>query len=122
MAMVKYVDHKGKKILLMDYSSSTIEQTLKAIAETKKLVALEDPDAHLLGIVDVSTSTFDTTVTDALKDLATHNKPYMKASAIIGVTGVKKVIFQAVLAFTGRKNLVLKNTVEEAKDWLVSLP
>ena len=41
-------------------------------------------------------------------------------TAIIGVEGLKLIIFNSLLAFTKRKNLILKNTKEEALDWLVS--
>jgi hypothetical protein len=34
------------------------------------------------------------------------------------VEEIKGVIFNAVLMFTGRKNIVLRNSLEEAKNWL----
>jgi len=119
MAEVKFVPHKGKKILLMDYSNSEKEDILKAIAETKLLVAKEPPKS-VLGIVNVTGSGFNSDVSNALKDLAKHNEPYIKMSTVVGVDGIKRAIYVAVLRFTGRKNLVLKDSVEEAKDWLVT--
>jgi hypothetical protein len=34
------------------------------------------------------------------------------------VEGLKQVIFNGVLLFTKRKNLVIKNSKQEALDWL----
>jgi hypothetical protein len=53
-----------------------------------------------------------------VKEFTKHNEPYMKITALIGVEGIKKVIYDAVLLFTKRKNLILKNSKEEALDWL----
>jgi hypothetical protein len=36
------------------------------------------------------------------------------------VEGLKEVIYRGILAFTGRKNIVLFKTLEEAKDHLAS--
>jgi hypothetical protein len=40
-------------------------------------------------------------------------------TAVIGVEGLKQIIFNSFLAFTKRKNLVLKNSEEEALEWLI---
>jgi len=48
------------------------------------------------------------------------NTPYIKCSAVYGVEGLKEVIFNGILSFTGRKNLVLFKTLEEAKDFLAN--
>jgi hypothetical protein len=121
MAEVCWIEHKGKRILYMNYSFSKTEEIVKAITETKELVKKEPP-VSILGIVDVRESPFNTAVSGALKDLADSNKPYIKMSVVVGVDGIKQVIYKAVLKFTGRKNLLLKDTLDEAKDFLVGLP
>ena len=45
----------------------------------------------------------------------------MKMTALVGVEGLQKVIYFAVLTFTKRTNIVLKNSRPEALDWLVSM-
>ena len=54
-----------------------------------------------------------------MKDLTTHNKPYVKASAVVGVDGLKKVVFNAVQTVSGR-HLSSFETADQAKAWLVS--
>jgi hypothetical protein len=43
----------------------------------------------------------------------------MKMIVVIGVEGIQNIIFKCVLMFTSRKNLVLKNSKQEALDWLI---
>lgn len=55
-----------------------------------------------------------------MKEYVLHNKPFMKRSAVVGVSGLVKVLFQGVLKFSGRSDLILKSSLEEAKDWLAT--
>ena len=118
MAEVKFINHKGKKIFLMDFSYTKIEEIMAAIEEAKKTIK-KHPENSLLGLVDVRFSAFDNELFTALKDLASSDRPYMKVTAVVGVTGLKKLVFMAVRRFTGRKNLVMFDRMENAKDWLV---
>ena len=117
MAEVKWLEHKSRKIFLMDFAYSEISELMKAINDAKTEIA-KQPPVSVLGLVDVSASPFNKDVADALKDLSMANKPYIKISVVVGVEGIKKVIYQAVLRFTGRKNLVLRSTRQEAMDFL----
>ena len=47
-----------------------------------------------------------------------HNKPYVIASAVVGVSGLQRVILEGVLKFTGRGNLKPVATRELAFEWL----
>ncbi len=118
MASCKFIEHKGKKIFLMDFSYSQIEDVLKAIEEAAKVID-QQPPLSILGLVDVSKSSFDKQLADSLKAFSEHNKPFMKMTAVVGVEGVKGIIMSAIIKFTGRKNLIAKNSVDEAKEWLV---
>ena len=119
MSSLKFVEHKGKQILLMDFAYSEMEEVIKTIDEAALIIEKQPPQS-VLGLVDVRASRFNNELSEKLKVFTAHNKTYMKVSAIVGVEKIKKVIYLAVLAFTGRKNLILKDTVEEAMDWLVT--
>lgn len=121
MASVNWIEHKGKRILYMNYAYSKYDEVAKAIEETKMLV-VKEPPVSVLGIVDVRESPFNREISAALKDLAEHNKPYIKMSVVVGVEGIKRVIYNGVIKFTGRKNLLLKDTLDEAKEFLAELP
>jgi hypothetical protein len=118
MAEVRFIEHKGRRILLMDFSYTKVEEIFGAIESAKKTVK-KYPERSVYGLVDVRFSTFDAELFGALKDLAGSDRPYMKVTAVVGVTGLKKLIFMAVQRFTGRKNMYMFDRLETAKDWLV---
>ena len=46
-------------------------------------------------------------------------KKHMKCSAVLGVTGLKKILFNGYQLATGAKNIKALGSREEALDWLV---
>ncbi len=80
-----------------------------------------EPPLSILCLVDTTGSKFDIEISKAIQAFSEHNKPYMKMTALVGVEGLQKVIYFAVLTFTKRTNIVLKNSREEALDWLVAV-
>ena len=120
MAGAQWINHKGVKIFLIDFSKSSITEINATIAQAKPLIAKEPP-LSILCLVDTTGSKFDIQISKALQEFSQHNKPYMKMTALVGVEGLQKVIYFAVLTFTKRTNIVLKNSRPEALDWLVGL-
>jgi hypothetical protein len=62
---------------------------------------------------------FDDRVTQQMKEFTTHNKPYVRAAAVVGVEGVKKIILNAVMLFSKRKFHTF-DSIDSAKAWLVA--
>ena len=108
----------GKNVLLMDFSGfdNSIE-ALPYISEARSTVAMQEPTS-VYCLVDVTGSRFNIETVEAMKDLATHNRSFVIASALIGVTGLQRVILESVIAFSRRKNLKAIPTREEAFAWL----
>ena len=117
MKSCEWIAHKGKRILYMKIASLTTEE-LKERIESIKPVVIKEPPHSILCIADVIDGKFNPEMTQMLKEFTKHNEPYIKMTALIGVDGLKKVIYSGVLLFTGRKNLILKNTRKEAMEWL----
>lgn len=118
MPEVIFITHKGVKILYENFENGKPGDILPSI-EKAKAVIFSQPEKSILALVNVKGASFDMSVTAALKEFVKGNEPYMKCAAVYGVEGLKEVIFRSVLAFTGRKNLVLCKTLEEGKDFLV---
>lgn len=118
MPEVSFITHKGVKILYENFANSKPEEILPTIEKAKGVIASQ-PLNSVLALVNVKDAKFDMSVTNALKDFVKENKPYIKFAAVYGVEGLKEIIFRSVLTFSGRKNLAIFNTLEEAKDYLV---
>ena len=117
---IRFVLHKQKRVLLYDFTQlPNTGESLELIRHAKKIAA-EQAEASLFTLTDISESRYDRDVTAALQDLAKHNKPYVIAGAAVGVSGLQKVVFRSILAFSGRNNIKLFDTREEALDWLAS--
>ena len=113
----KLFEYKGTKIFLMDFSGLNVEAILAMIPECKKYVSHQIPNS-IMTITDVTDARFSQETTDELKDLAASNKPYVIASSVVGVAGMRKIVYDSIVMFTGRKNMKRHSTREEAFKWL----
>jgi hypothetical protein len=116
MERVQFIQHKGKKILHLNFADCKADEVLAVIEQAKATIKTQVPQS-VFTLTDVTNTAFNSTVSDAMKDFVMHNKPYVVASAVVGVTGLKQIIFNAVMRFSGRKLTAFDNVVE-AKDWL----
>ncbi|HQL98856.1 MAG TPA: hypothetical protein PLS33_11975 [Smithella sp.] len=86
----------------------------------RALVVLQPKNSALV-LINVKGASFNLSVSNAARDFAKANTPYVKYTAIYGVEGLQEVIFRGIITFTGRKNIVLVKTLEEGKEFLASL-
>jgi hypothetical protein len=119
MPEVSFITHKGIKILYENFENGKPNEIITWIEKAKAVIRIQS-EKSVLALVNVKGASFDMSVTAALKEFVKGNEPYMKCAAVYGVEGLKEVIFNGILAFSGRKNLVLCKTLEEGKDFLVT--
>jgi hypothetical protein len=114
------INHKGKKIFCLDITGLQYKDKgkIKDYIETAMLTIRKQPSKSVLHITNVSNTGFNSEISNMIRDYAAHNTPYIKASVVVGVSGLQKIILQAIKKFTGR-DFHLTETVEEAKEWLV---
>ncbi|MFY0626610.1 MAG: hypothetical protein JXR07_09955 [Reichenbachiella sp.] len=116
---IEYIQHKGKKIMFADYRSCKQEvQQLELLENVAKEMA-KFPEQTLL-LVDYDGVSGGIAYMTRVKELGnTVFKKHMKNSAVLGITGLKKVLFNGYNRATGTNNVKTFNTREEALDWLV---
>jgi GTP-dependent phosphoenolpyruvate carboxykinase len=119
--MIEIMNYKGKEIYYLDASSQTTEniQEIKEDMEKIKRLIRSKPPKSALMITNVTNVRFNREMTELFKEYASHNTPYVKASALVGVSGIQKVVLTAVKTLTGR-DYYLANSLEEAKEWVVN--
>ncbi len=61
---------------------------------------------------------YNTEVIRAIEALAEHNRPFVRAGAVVGMSGIHRAVFGTILLFT-RRALRAFDELEAAKDWLV---
>jgi hypothetical protein len=121
MAGVYELNYKGKTLLCMDIAglqSKDKQEFLEHVKHAKEIIR-KHPPKSLLVITKVTNTGFDIEVAGIIKEYAQHNTPYVKASAVVGISGWSKIILTAIKIATGR-DFYLADTMEEAQEWLVN--
>ncbi len=113
---VNFIRHNAVEILHIDWSDARPGEVLEAMAEAKQAIAAR-PLASVRTLTTVEGTHMDRDVTNALKDYVAHNKPYVRAGAVVGLNDLKMIAFNFVNRVTGR-NLRAMDTADAAKDWL----
>ena len=115
MAEVQFIQYQNIEILYSDFSySSSREEDLRNYGRGQTL----DPPSSVFTLVHITEIYFDRDISQALKRLAVHNKPYVKASAVVGVTTIRKIIYNAVMFFSNR-HFECRDDLKSAKEWLL---
>jgi|DewCreStandDraft_4_1066084.scaffolds.fasta_scaffold14295_4 hypothetical protein len=117
MERIRFIEYKGKKILYTDVSNAKIEEAYKIMQEQQKII-FTFPENSLLIVINFENCEVTPKATYDLKEIVLQNKPYVKAAAVIGIGGVKKIILNAVSKFAGR-NFYVCDKLEDALEWLV---
>ena len=118
MNRVQFVSYKGKMILHLDFSGCKLAELSEAIGKAKQVISSK-PANSILVLTDVTDAEMSRGTSDLMKDFGVHNKPYVAASAVVGVTGLRKIVYDAVVRISGRQ-IATFGTVEQAKDWLAT--
>lgn len=118
MKRVQFVQHNGKEILFLDFSQCTARDALAVIEEATAAIRTR-PHQSLLTLTDVTGTRFDDTLSQRMKEFTAHNKPYVRAAAVVGITGLKKIIFEGVMLFSKRKIHTFDDH-KSARAWLIT--
>lgn len=117
MERVRFIQHQWRQILIIDFSYCTVQEALVTMDEARKIIRIQ-PEETLLILTDVTEGKYNMDVIESLKEFTAGNKPYVKASAVVGLDGLKKAIYNMVVIFSKRKIPVFSDA-QEAKDWLI---
>jgi hypothetical protein len=114
---IRFVEHKGKQILLVDISHCTPTEVAKIVLLVPSYVTSE-PRGSVLLLADFTGAEFDRIAIDRMKESAVFDRPHLKRSAWVGIEGLPKVFYEHIKNFSQRVLPAFK-TREEAMDWLV---
>jgi hypothetical protein len=114
---VQFIIHRGKRVLSISYAHCDVAG-LKAVSEEGHRVISREMPNSVLTLNDVTGTSFDQESVEVLKSKVAANAPYVKRAAVIGISGLQRLIYEAVKLFT-KRSIPLFYTREEALDWLV---
>ncbi len=117
MPRSQQIVHKGKVIFHMDFSNLTNVQDIKSlVAESIKHIRSQ-PNASVLTLTNINGMHFSNEIKDVFNDFIKGNKPYVKAGAVVGLSGLQQILYNGLMKVTGR-DIKSFNALNEAKDWL----
>ena len=89
-----------------------------AVSDASTALICKEPESSVLLITDVTDAHYNPYVVNRLKENTKLTTPHMKAYAVVGITGLMRVVLHSVVMFTGQ-DIKMCDTIEEAKEWLV---
>jgi len=116
MAGHSIITFKGKEISYHDYRGIKLEEILKTIDEASAKALQENKVrlqlSNLTGVFAVPE------FMDKVKEAGKKTKHLTSKSAVVGITGAKKLLLNTYNVFTGA-NMKAFDDEESAKEWLV---
>lgn len=118
MERVRFITHRGKRVLFIDHTGSTPQEMLRTMNEVERIIAAEPHDS-LLTLSDFTGAEFDKTTAARMKVVAAKDRPHVHRAAVVGAESIPEVYFRNLESFSARHFPKFK-TREEALDWLTS--
>ncbi|MFZ0197649.1 MAG: hypothetical protein WB523_19930 [Candidatus Sulfotelmatobacter sp.] len=115
---IRFIEHKGKQILLADLSHCTPAEVAKIALLVPSYVTSE-PRGSVLLLADFTGAEFDRISIERLKESAVFDRPHLRRSAWVGIERLPKVFYEHIKNFSQRDLPAFENR-EKAMDWLVS--
>lgn len=113
-----FIYHKGKKILLVDYTPcKTANEMIKLLSEIK--VLYENATVPFLALNDFTGTYGSNEFMNAAKQHKELFDRMTNKTAVLGITGLKKVLLNGYNMFVQKKQVPFE-TKEEALEYLAS--
>ncbi len=117
MNRIQIINYRGKKIFFHDYSTIQSSDDIGEIMKEVKAYIHAQPVSSVYSLASIEGMHFNNTIKDMFNELLKSNKAYVKASAIVGVTGLRQIVFNGIMRISGR-DVKAFSSLELAKDWL----
>jgi hypothetical protein len=114
---VRFIEHKGKRILLLDFSNASAEQMLPLLRQVRAIVALGGHKSVLV-LANYEGAEIDDRVAMRIKEVLTLDRPFVKKAAWLGTEHILPALIENFHIFSQRETVTFK-TREEALEWLV---
>jgi hypothetical protein len=114
---VRFLEHVGQRVLLIDYSHCNVALFKEVAAEGNRVISSQLHNS-VLTLSDVTGTGFDSESVAILKAKVAANAPYVKRAAVVGISGLQALIYEGIQAFAKRR-IPLFPSRQQALDWLV---
>ena len=114
----RFIDHGGQRIILLDFSGITDPEIgLVEVARARAFIARQKPDGSHFTLTDVTGTRYDRKIVDAFKEMTVHNRPFIKAAAIVSDSALHRAAISMIAVFS-RRRLEVVDSREKGLAWL----
>jgi hypothetical protein len=114
---IRFIEHKGKKILLLDFSHAPALEMIPLLGQVRTTVAKHEPKS-VLALAEFQGAEIDHEVAMKIKEVLALDRPYIKKSAWIGSEHIPHALMENFHFFSQRETVTFK-TREDALEWLI---
>jgi hypothetical protein len=118
MSRCKTVLHKATKIYYIDFSGLRTPDEIAEVMSESKTHIRNQPPKSMITLANIEGMHFNGSIKDLFIEFVKGNKEFVQHSAIIGVDGLRRIVFNGVIKMTGRDIRCL-GSFEDAINWLV---
>lgn len=86
---LRFINHQGKQILLIDFSNCSPEQVTKMV---RKIVTVQSPKSVFI-LSDFTGTRFSRAAFTRIKEVAVFDRPFVKRAAFVGAESLPKVFY-----------------------------
>jgi hypothetical protein len=116
----RFLDNAGQRVILLDFEGLTdLDIGLAAVAEARAFIGRLKPDGSHFTLTDVTRTTYNRRIVDAFKELTVHNRPFVKAAAVVSDSSLHRAAISMVAVFSRRK-LEVFSSRSEGLAWLAT--
>jgi hypothetical protein len=113
----EFITHEGKQVLVLDYTNCTPEEVALLAGEAERIITSQ-PHNSVLVLSDFEGAQFNRDAATRIKEVATHDRPFVKRVAWVHTGNLPKVLYDAVRTFSQREFPTFE-TREKALEFLV---
>jgi len=116
----RWIEHNGKKILYQDYANlffntSAVKNELAGVQE----IVTTQPENSVLVLSDFTNTEISGDLMPIMNQASKLTKPYIRKTAVLGVTGIKRIFGDLLSRITGQPLVYFSNEAD-ALAWLTS--
>ncbi|MGA8541552.1 MAG: STAS/SEC14 domain-containing protein [Terriglobales bacterium] len=115
---IRFIEHKGKQILLADFSHANAQE-MQRLLEYVRITVAQHPQEGVVTLADYTGATVDHAVATRIKEVLTLDRPFVKKTAWVGTESIPHAFMENFQNFSQRTIATFK-TREEAMEWLAA--
>ncbi len=113
-----FIETQGVNIYYIDFSGLKSEDDIDAVLTESKALIRSRPLKSMVNLANIEGMHFNNRIKEMFVEYVKGNADYVMHSSIIGVNGLKRIVFNGIMKLTGR-DIRCFDSIEEAKKWLV---